>query len=931
MSGVVEVIEDAFNAVIDAVEDLVTEVWDAVLEPILEEVFSWFGIVDETVVTMEHLSSPIFSDNTDDVVDKAIVRAILAKIKTDTDFFPNYINEIFKTKGELRSYFNYANVGPYYAGLPEMEIGGTIVDFDLIQGAIDTETGSVSFVLDANQGYLSPERYWQQYLQPSPRGVAAAGGLSDYIPSTNTLTYTDPDGGEYSDWLWGSIAFNGVDLDYDVTISRDADTCQFRVDGPKQITEGDTATYTVRASQAIPAGQTLQVNITYGGTAINLTDYTQVASVTFNEFETEKTFDLVTIETGNANRTITVDITPVNTGPVFEQVLAYAQGSPAVTTTITDNDTLRLNIDDHFVVEANTTITVSVELPLVAPSGAFSVDYGFTDLGTITGGVDYDNTTGTLNFAGTAGEVQQFTVNIYADVADDDLEQFEIFLHNSTDLDSIDTSVVSTVTIYDGSDFANLNPLVSRVEVATVPDFTRVESTMVTYEDTNDAPGNIWYWSLPATDLTYGDLRAQYSHVTNLEMMPMVILRKEKKSIDVLYGTSDPKYIQSQGMMRRLNFVLEDFIEAIDSNPDEDLIDDAYFHFSVNPLDTGPSSGALSKLLWEAWFSILVTSGIESNTGEYKAMIKEGDIENALVWNSHTYTFDISGVKTTEGAYLHEVVGTSMTCWYQRTATEYDELAINTINGMYSIKYDGYSDVALNVLGDEAFNIPISWDTFARLTATEQMEIYEYICRLDFNAVSIVELEWYETEAFFDFFSFALVVISIITIGFTSPLALALNLIYTYVINWAVAELIIFVAELTGNEVLAALVGVIAAVWLNNPQLLSSGQLLQAESLINMATDFADNLALLDNIEAQELAEDLLEAQEEAQERIDEEKENRDDIETVSVDASFIVALQSIDTNYFPAIEGQYSYDATYDYDSLVGNWHEQQLSIGVT
>jgi hypothetical protein len=110
MSAVLDAVEDAFNSVIDAIEDLVQAVWDAVVEPILEAVFALFGIEDETVVTVQHLSSPIYATNLEDVYQAGIVRAVIAKVKTETSFFPNYMEQIFKTKGRLRAYFRYGEL-----------------------------------------------------------------------------------------------------------------------------------------------------------------------------------------------------------------------------------------------------------------------------------------------------------------------------------------------------------------------------------------------------------------------------------------------------------------------------------------------------------------------------------------------------------------------------------------------------------------------------------------------------------------------------------------------------------------------------------------------------------------------------------------------------------------------------------------------------
>jgi len=59
MSAVIDFIEEVLTVVWDAFVVIVTVIWDEIVMPILEEVFSWFGIVDEDIVHVQRVSSPI--------------------------------------------------------------------------------------------------------------------------------------------------------------------------------------------------------------------------------------------------------------------------------------------------------------------------------------------------------------------------------------------------------------------------------------------------------------------------------------------------------------------------------------------------------------------------------------------------------------------------------------------------------------------------------------------------------------------------------------------------------------------------------------------------------------------------------------------------------------------------------------------------------
>ena len=593
----------------------------------------------------------------------------------------------------------------------------------------------------------------------------------------------------------------------------------------------------------------------------------------------------------------------------------------------------------QLVIESNTTITVQVKLGQVAPSGAFSVDYNFTDLGGITGGVDYDNTTGTLDFNGDAGEIQEIDIDIFADVADDDLEQFEVFLENSTDIDGIDISAVAKITILDKTG----DPLPGNTLIFDSflrdPAFVKENSLIVTYSDDSEPLGQFHYWIHPHSDLTY-DLIPTHTNITDLEMMPLAIIRKEKTQWDDLHAPLSPEFFTTRMLMARVGLDINEFLDATGANPDISEIDDSYLNFSVQPTDVNP---IVSKMLYKAWEQILITSGLQSNVDTLSATIKEGDIENAIVWTGHTITFGIAGTVAAVGEYTHSIAAHDLTMQFQKIAGAYDEIVMTDLNGLTSINYQTYHEVALCVLGDDEFTIPVSWNIFNDVPAREQMEVFQFLCRMDMNAVNVTHLEWYETEAFFDLFEFVLVVILIVVtvISFgtafsaaTSIYAGFLAVIEGLVISFAIGELIAFAVEKIDNAFLSALIIVVVAVLAKNPDILKEFQMMSAEQLTDLALDFAEDVGkLYFEFDLQERVADIEEQQLAIQEEIDkleEARENRPDVSALEKNFNFPAGLSSATSDNFSAIQAQYNYDLLYNYDSIVGNYHQQQLQTGV-
>ena len=89
MSKVVKAVKDVVDVIVDVIEftagnlvDVVQYSWSHLTMPILEEVFSWFGIVDEYVLTAKKVSVKLFTGD-DDKYRQALTRTVLGNIKND--------------------------------------------------------------------------------------------------------------------------------------------------------------------------------------------------------------------------------------------------------------------------------------------------------------------------------------------------------------------------------------------------------------------------------------------------------------------------------------------------------------------------------------------------------------------------------------------------------------------------------------------------------------------------------------------------------------------------------------------------------------------------------------------------------------------------------------------------------------------------------
>ncbi|MFJ5300867.1 retention module-containing protein, partial [Pseudomonas sp. NPDC088368] len=144
-----------------------------------------------------------------------------------------------------------------------------------------------------------------------------------------TAAITGVSGGNYE-----NLAFSNTPVSTAVTDVRD--TTSISISGPSAVTEGGTAVYTLSLDN--PAHATVNVTLSYTGTAKDGTDFTAVKTVTIPANASSANFALTTLENGieDGARDVIVKIVSA-TGGNFEN-LAVSGSAGSVTTSILDND-----------------------------------------------------------------------------------------------------------------------------------------------------------------------------------------------------------------------------------------------------------------------------------------------------------------------------------------------------------------------------------------------------------------------------------------------------------------------------------------------------------------------------------------------------------------------------------------------------------------
>lgn len=924
MSAVVKAVKKVVSSVFHVIKDFVVDVWDNVVMPILEEVFSWFGIEDETVVTVQKVSSKLFDDSDKDPVKAAKSRAILQWMKSDISLWKFLYYEMGLTRGRVNGYYKYAEKGHYVHGLPKFTVQGENSDNTATKAAIDLDKSIDSAVTYNSNSFPTPEEYFKHDLQSSP---------TNYKPGLDQLTYDNEWGTTFNDWKWGSVTYIEGSNTYDILIYRQAQRATFWIEGPTEVTEGGSVDLIVRSNRPVPAGKSVDINLTYSGT-VDPVEYTAPATVVMNS---EEDFTIVTVTISEnsvidtlRNLVVTLD-SITNTGGAFEN---WTLSNNTVDISVHDNDTLLLSLDSVFINESETSVTLPVTLSMDTAEG-FTVDYVLSD-GTAIEGIDYDGTGGTLTFVGTAGEVQSIEVPLTADVSAESREYFTVSLLNCSDA-SVDVSRTAEVTIMDTlpegpePDFSNYSLTFSR------PQFSDERAMVCKYHEVDGDPDDWYYWIYYYSTNLYTDVDPANTVITELQMLPVGIVRRDKVNVDI--DKEGDEYRTTRKLLQLVQLDIGELIDGINSNPDKDMIDDAYVNFAVSPSDEGAE---VSKLLYLTFYEIIHVRGLSSNSNKYTALFEEQDVNNGNVWSSHSYTTGLSGVVCPEGEHTHSIItvedtdDSRLVLQFQKTASTYDEIHVDNMNSMSSIKYDGYHKAAFNNVRDASFTLPLSWYVYEQLTNEELMRVYKKIFRVDFYSIEVTHLSWYETPAFFKFIKFALVIVAVVTTILTFGAASGFwagvwAAVQQLAISYIVMEVAVFIAEATGNAYVAAAVALVTALVLRDVSGLEQAGFMTAQGVTEAVSAYSASLGTVYKKEYEDMVSETEKLVDEMEEKEEYYKENSPAGDQI-LDASFYASLTSSDSLTYQARDAQYDYDSllTGAYDRLVKNYHSLLLDLNI-
>jgi len=272
-------------------------------------------------------------------------------------------------------------------------VGGTATegdDFDPLTGTVTIDDGETS-----GEVTVTPKDDTESELLEEITLIVAGG--SDYTigtPSSASADLADDDG-----------------VVVEISVTQDPAS----EDGPAD------GIFTVSVNGVNNTGGPIDVNFNATGDALSGSDYTDIGSS-------------VVIPDGAGSATIVItpdDDTLVEGDETVIITLDSGTGYSLVASTsdtliIQDNDAASLSIGDDQFDEGDGTVSVDVALDSNV-AGAFTVGYSFI-AGSAIQGSDFSGTNGTLNFAGSAGEVQTISVDITEDGLVEEQESFQISL-----------------------------------------------------------------------------------------------------------------------------------------------------------------------------------------------------------------------------------------------------------------------------------------------------------------------------------------------------------------------------------------------------------------------------------------------------------------------------------------------------------------------
>lgn len=470
---------------------------------------------------------------------------------------------------------------------------------------------------------------------------------------------------------------------------------------------------------------------------------------------------------------------------------------------------------------------------------------------------------------------------------------------------------------------------------------------------------------LPGSD--YLGIEASAIVLVADDALPSIPLRVEKTFVNT--DTQSDEYKSSKRLAELAGLDVDELIDGIQQTPENlDNIDDIHVTFACSPHSTNMIT---KKLIYDT-FSQFIDVLVSVNPGQFAASLrnftltyKQGAINAALaftnllrqsttggtLYNNVTARLAVGEYETKYFSFLEtddagNVIdggdpfglndddythAPAFYIYYRFSETELRYIKIDFLNEVTGISYDGYSNLNFIKPDSDYFTFPFMLSAWDALTPEEQLEVWQHVLRIDFYAIDVQHLAWYETSAFYDLFEFILLAVSIAALFFGFVGGGFVQVLYNAAISQLLIGIVEFVVEATGNAALAAVVGVVAGIALGQGGRLPFSQMTTGEQILEISTNFADNLATAQGSLAEGLEADIRELNALAEERLgkDELADEEEGFEQL-VDVGFLTSLLSNDSLNYQAITIGYDFDNLYDYDAMVSNFFETKLSTGV-
>lgn len=472
-------------------------------------------------------------------------------------------------------------------------------------------------------------------------------------------------------------------------------------------------------------------------------------------------------------------------------------------------------------------------------------------------------------------------------------------------------------------------------DTITVNGFVKERSLIVKYHADTDPATEWFYWIYEFSSNTYPAIDPSSNILSNFDMLPVAILKQE--GVDINTDKESELYISTKRLVDGLGLSIDEILDSAGTNSYYGSVQDLYLNFAVNSNSTDE---AVSQALWLTFYNIIVTNNMYSAAGEYVATFEEQNVNNALVWKYHAYFHKTFGVVPDGKDYHHYTVTVPADgddpAFTRLIVLKKEEdilgvpavstIYVDSLSGFSAIKKDGYHSMHFSQIGDDELTIPISQYVLNEMDKRDIMRLYQHMVRVDAYAAEIIHLEYYETPTFAQYFELGMIVITIWSLGSaTGPIQVITKLLTQYLIM----EMVVYLAELTGNAELAAIIGLVAAIALADASGLQAFDFQTAEGLIQASTSFANNLTVGYNTISEGIQDDLVALNEMAEGRLQEIEDAAPDRGPVT--AEFLVALRSVDTTVYPAVKAQYNFDLLYNYDRLIADYYNINLNTGVT